>query len=83
MTFVGVALKYSSELAALILYGLTRITLLEGETVYSGFKYRNKMSYAVDPIVNYTTLFEVSTKKDGIQLLDLSSAKETTIGLSF
>ncbi len=52
MTFVGVVLKHSSEIAALILYGLTRVTLTEGEAVYLGFKYRNKMSYAVGPIVN-------------------------------
>ena len=63
LTFVGVVLKDSAEISALSLDGLTRVTLPEGYAVYSDFKYRNKMSYAVGPIVNYPKLFEVSTAK--------------------
>jgi hypothetical protein len=54
-------LRDSAEISALSLEGLTRVTLPEGQAVYSDFKYRNKMSYAVGPIVNYPALFEVST----------------------
>ena len=63
MTFVGVVLRDSTEIEALTKEGLTRITLPEGDAVYSDFKYRNKMSYAIGPIVNYPELFEVSTEK--------------------
>lgn len=63
MTFVSVVLRDSTEIEALTKEGLTRITLPEGDAVYSDFKYRNKMSHAIGPIVNYPSLFEVSTEK--------------------
>lgn len=63
LTFVGVVCGDSSELAALTLDGLTQISLPKGNAVYSDFIYRNKLSHAVGPIVNYPALFEVSKEK--------------------
>lgn len=60
-TFVGVVVRESSEIIALDLPGISRISLPEGEAVYSDFEYVNKMSYMIGPIVNYPPLFEVST----------------------
>ena len=58
LTFVGVVLRDSAEISALSISGLTRITLPEGEAVFSDFKYRNKLSYAVGPIVNIVTIIK-------------------------
>lgn len=63
LTFVGGVLKDSAEILEMSLDGLTRVKLPELDAVYSDFKYRNKMSYAVGPFVNYPKLFEVSTAK--------------------
>ena len=63
LTFVGVVCRDSLEIEALNLEGISHITLPEGDAVYSDFVYRNKISYAIGPIVNYPVLFEASTEK--------------------
>ena len=63
LTFVGVVCRDSLEIEVLNLEGISHITLTEGDAVYSDFVYRNKMSYAIGPIVNYPVLFEASTEK--------------------
>ena len=63
LKFVGVVCKDSLEIEALNLEGITHISLPEGDAVYCDFVYRNKMSYAIVPIVNYLVLFGASTKK--------------------
>ena len=69
LTFVGVVCRDSLEIEALNLEGITHITLPECDAVYSDFVYRNKMSHAIGPIVNYPVLFGASTEKGWDQVI--------------
>ena len=64
-TFVSVVVRDYSEVVTLDLPAIYRISLPDGEAVYSDFEYVNKMSHMTGPMANYPALFEVSAEKNG------------------